>query len=60
MLFRSCVFVLERDVARVRSLELGEEHAGRVVVRAGLASGERIVDAPPVSLQDGDRVREES
>jgi len=56
---QSCVFVLERDVARVRALELGDERSGRVVVRTGLVSGERIVDAPPVSLQDGDRVREE-
>jgi RND family efflux transporter MFP subunit len=54
-----CVFVLERDVARVRALELGEERTGRVIVRAGLVSGERIVDDPPPGLGDGDRVREE-
>jgi len=53
------VFVLERDLARVRAVELGEERSGRVAVLAGLASGERIVDSPPGRLQDGDRVREE-
>jgi RND family efflux transporter MFP subunit len=51
------VFVLERDVARVRALELGPERSGRVQVLSGLSGGERIVDTPPSSLQDGDRVR---
>jgi HlyD family secretion protein len=51
------VFVLERDVARQRSVALGEERSGRVVVRDGLVSGERVVDAPPDSLRDGERVR---
>jgi RND family efflux transporter MFP subunit len=50
-------FVLERDVARLRRLELGEEHVGRVQVLAGLAGGERIVAEPPVDLRDGERVR---
>lgn len=51
------VFVLERDVARQRAVVLGEERSGRVVVESGLTSGERIVDAPPDSLRDGERVR---
>jgi len=51
------VFVLERDVARQREVVLGEERSGRVVVEQGLTSGERIVDAPPDSLRDGERVR---
>jgi RND family efflux transporter MFP subunit len=51
------VFVLERDVARSRAVVLGEERSGRVVIERGLASGERIVDAPPDSLRDGERVR---
>jgi len=53
------VFVLERDLARARAVVLGEERSGRVVVREGLHSGERIVDAPPARLEDGDRVQEE-
>ena len=36
---------------------LGEERSGRVIVERGLADGERIVDAPPDTLEDGDRVR---
>jgi RND family efflux transporter MFP subunit len=51
------VFVLERDVVRTRAVVLGEERSGRVVIQDGLASGERVVDAPPDSLQDGERVR---
>jgi multidrug efflux pump subunit AcrA (membrane-fusion protein) len=54
---RPHVFVLERDVARQRAVVLGEERSGRVVVESGLTSGERIVDAPPDSLRDGERVR---
>jgi len=51
------VFVLERDVVRQRAVELGEERSGRVVVARGLTDGERVVDAPPDSLRDGERVR---
>jgi RND family efflux transporter MFP subunit len=51
------VFVLERDVVRFRAIELGDERGDRVRVDNGLTSGERIVAAPPTSLQDGDRVR---
>lgn len=54
---RSHVFVLERDVARLRPVVLGAERSGRVVVEQGLTSGERVIDAPPADLQDGDRVR---
>jgi HlyD family secretion protein len=51
------VFVLERDVARLRAVGLGEEKNGRVVVRDGLVGGEKLIDEPPASLADGDRVR---
>jgi RND family efflux transporter MFP subunit len=51
------VFVLERDVVRWRALELGEEKGGRVIVRAGLAGGETLVDHPPADLEDGRRVQ---
>jgi len=54
---RPHVFVLERDVARVRAVVLGEVRSGRVVIESGLASGERIVDGPPDTLRDGERVR---
>jgi RND family efflux transporter MFP subunit len=51
------VFVLERDVVRWRRVTLGPERSGRVVVKSGLEAGEQIVSEPPVSLDDGDRVR---
>lgn len=51
------VFVLERDVARTRAVVLGEERSGRVVIETGVTSGERVIDAPPDSLRDGERVR---
>jgi RND family efflux transporter MFP subunit len=51
------VFVVERDVARTRKVELGAERSGRVIVKSGLTEGERIVSDPPNSLQDGERVR---
>jgi multidrug efflux pump subunit AcrA (membrane-fusion protein) len=55
---QSGAFVIERDVARFRVLELGERSSDRVVVRRGLDGGERVVLNPPASLDDGDRVRE--
>jgi RND family efflux transporter MFP subunit len=51
------VFVLEREVVHFRRVQLGDERADRVLVKDGLASGERIVTNPPASLQDGERVR---
>jgi len=54
---RSGVFVLERDVVTWRELGIGESQGGRVLVLSGLEGGERIVFAPPPSLEDGDRVR---
>lgn len=54
---RSGVFALERDRARWRPVELGERRGDRVVVKAGLEGGERVVLRPPASLEDGARVR---
>jgi len=51
------VFVLERDTARLRKVELGEERAGRRVVKSGLSDGETILLGPPPTLVDGQRVR---
>jgi RND family efflux transporter MFP subunit len=51
------VFVLERDTARLRKIELGEERSGRRVVKQGLADGETILLGPPPTLTDGQRVR---
>ena len=54
---RRGVFVLERDVARFRAVELGGESSGRVLVHSGVELGELVVSAPPATLADGDRVR---
>jgi len=51
------VFLIERDVARLRAIQLGAEKNGRAVVRSGLQGGERLVDQPPPQLADGDRIR---
>lgn len=51
------VFLIERDVVRQRAVELGPEKNGRAIVRSGLAGGERLVDTPPATLADGDRIR---
>lgn len=54
---RPHVFLLERDVARLRAVRLGDEKSGRVIVLEGLSGGEQLIDGPPTTLADGDRVR---
>lgn len=56
----SGVFEVERDVARWRVVELGEQRGGRVVVKSGLAGGESLVANPPAELKDGARIRIEN
>ena len=51
------VFVLDRDVARRRSVEVGGETSGRTLIKSGLENGESIIVQPPTTLADGDRVR---
>jgi RND family efflux transporter MFP subunit len=51
------VFVLERDVVRLREVALGAEQSGRRVVTSGLTEGEIVVLGPPATLADGQRVR---
>jgi HlyD family secretion protein len=51
------VFLLERDVARWRAVELGDRKGSRIAIRVGLRGGERLVDEPPLDLKDGARVR---
>ena len=53
---RPGVFEVERDVARWREVQLGEESGERVVVTSGLTGGEVVVATPPHDLHDGDRV----
>ena len=51
------VFVVERDVARFTQVGAGERKNGRVAIASGLQREQRLVLAPPTSLQDGDRIR---
>ncbi len=52
------VFVVAAGQARLRWLALGEPLGDRVLVRAGLAAGEPVVDAPG-ALRDGQNVEVE-
>jgi hypothetical protein len=46
------VFVAKDGKAELRWLSLGEPQGDRIPVRAGLAKGERVIDAP-AELRDG-------
>ena len=54
---RSVVFEVMEGKVRQRSVEVGMERQGQVVVRQGLAGAETLVARPPQTLKDGDRVR---
>ena len=56
----TAVFVLERDVARLRPVRLGDRRSDRLVVKSGLEENETVIRRPPASLEDGDRVRPKS
>jgi RND family efflux transporter MFP subunit len=51
------VFVVEKDVARLRLVQTGQEAAGRIEIAAGLDAGEPVVVRPPAGLADGRPVR---
>jgi multidrug efflux pump subunit AcrA (membrane-fusion protein) len=55
---QDALFVLERDIARLRPVTVGERRSGRAAVLEGLGGGERVIRQPPPRLADGDRVRE--
>lgn len=54
---KTFTFVVERDVARERTVELGERVSDQVVVKSGVSEGDVVIRNPPGSLQDGKRVR---
>src|SRR5690606_23845324 len=54
---QASVFVVERDVARLRRVTVAGSRSGRTAVSQGVAENEVVVRAPPASLRDGDRVR---
>jgi RND family efflux transporter MFP subunit len=51
------VFVVEREIARARAVELGVQGPRATEIRRGLAAGEAVVLDPPPGLEDGERVR---
>jgi RND family efflux transporter MFP subunit len=53
----SGVFVVERDRVRLQELEVGATRGNRVIIESGLTGEELIVVAPPVDMQEGQRVR---
>ena len=54
---RPYVFIVEDDVARRRDIQLGSVQGQTVQVLQGLASGERVIVAPPADLAAGARVQ---
>lgn len=54
---RTGAFAIERDTVRFCAVQAGERRGDRVAITGGLRPGQRIVLAPPSTLQDGDRVR---
>jgi RND family efflux transporter MFP subunit len=53
----SGVFVVERDRVRLQELKVGATRGNRVIIESGLTGEELIVVAPPVDMQEGQRVR---
>jgi len=43
--------------ARLRTIEIARDQGDTVEIRTGLSAGDRVIDNPPDSLQDGDRVQ---
>ena len=54
---RPTVFLLREGRVQARSVVLGVERQGQVVVKEGLSGGESLVARPPDGLKDGDAVR---
>jgi RND family efflux transporter MFP subunit len=50
------VFVISQGKASLRLIKTGERGPQYVTVLSGLEAGEQVVDAPPVSLRDGQAV----
>ncbi len=50
------VYVVEGDIARLRSVSLGGSRGGRREVLSGLSPGEKVIVSPPPAVADGSRV----
>ncbi len=51
------VWIIEKDRAVARAVELGRETGESIEIRSGLSGGETVVLAPPSELKEGARVR---
>jgi RND family efflux transporter MFP subunit len=51
------VFVLEREIARRRSVRTGSVSGELVEITSGVSAGERVITGGAFNLRDGDRVR---
>ena len=54
---RDAVFVHERGVARLTTVEVAGRRGGRAVISAGVNENDEVIVNPPASLRDQDRVR---
>lgn len=45
------------NVVTIKNVKLGRDYGNAVDVVAGLAPGDRVIDSPPETLRDGDRVQ---
>jgi len=54
---KALVFEVKDGKARSRSVVVGLERQGQLVIREGLAGGETLVARPPEAMKDGDAVR---
>jgi RND family efflux transporter MFP subunit len=52
----SYLFVLKGSSAELRSVILGPESDGKLIVHSGVKEGEQIIISPPPGLVDGDTV----
>jgi len=50
------VYVLEKEIARLRLVTLGETRDNRREILSGLTAGEKVIGAPPPRVSDGIRV----
>lgn len=52
------VFVIEGDIARMRAITLGAAFGTGFEVRSGPEPGTKVVNSPPATLADGQKIRE--
>jgi RND family efflux transporter MFP subunit len=51
------VAVLDGDHVRLRSVTVARDDGGQVALASGVGPADKVIDSPPDSLEDGDKVR---